>query len=410
MARPKKYHTQQQRKAAKNASAKATRSPVFKGKYFRLVIPNLQDYKDQPQALNILKGDTLALLKDNQNVDGFQYYKIAVQTHTTGVPHLDILICYKSSVRKSLRRFDYLIKPGHLTKYKKLNQAILNYGDKQDPYVLTNFSSFQVLNKQQLLENPYMLMQRQMLKDPFHFNAHQWISQNNLAVTISKINWSKVISLLKHQQQVQCNKILHSKPGFQLITRQLIMSRLTPSQLQIYDSWTGYQTIVDHLNQIVTLGYKRPMKTSNLLITGPKHIGKTSLFHNPYHPSQQVPIQQFVSTYHLGMKTWWPNYKSQIYRLILWNQAKLTSYSYDIILKVLEGSYVDLPTKGSSVRKTDNPLVVLLSNMTLQQMVNVKFMNSWQKTMALQNLSVRLKQVIVPPNYDLFLLQKLIVL
>ena len=112
----------------------------------------------------------------------------------------------------------------------------------------------------------------------------------------------------------------------------------------------------------------------------------------------------------MGTKTWWPNYKPQVYKLIFWNEAKLTTYSYDTILKVLEGSKVDLPYKGGSVLKYDNPLVIMTSNMTIQQMIQQKFSyDSKLRAMARQNLSVRVQKVIVPKSFNLFLLQKLLI-
>ena len=95
--------------------------------------------------------------------------------------------------------------------------------------------------------------------------------------------------------------------------------------------------------------------------------------------------------------------------MILWNQAKLTSYPYDTILKLLQGSHMDLPNKGSVSRKVDNPLIVMTSNLTLQQMIKQKFgYNQNYMAMAQANLSVRVQNVIVPNGYDLFLLQKLL--
>ena len=112
----------------------------------------------------------------------------------------------------------------------------------------------------------------------------------------------------------------------------------------------------------------------------------------------------------MGMKDWFPDYKSDIYSIIYWNEAKLTSYSYDTILQLLDGSPVMLPSKGGGHKKVDNPLVIMTSNMTLQQMIKQKFRHDKKyQVMARQNLSVRITNVIVPPGYDLFILQKLLV-
>lgn len=112
----------------------------------------------------------------------------------------------------------------------------------------------------------------------------------------------------------------------------------------------------------------------------------------------------------MGMKHWFPPYLSGVYGLIYWNQTKLTSYSYDTILKLLDGSPIDLSTKGGLARKIDNPLVLMTSNMTLEQLICQKFSYSSQyRAMARKNLAVRIENVVVPKGRDLFLLQRLLV-
>ena len=152
------------------------------------------------------------------------------------------------------------------------------------------------------------------------------------------------------------------------------------------------------------------MKTKNLLITGPPSIGKSALVWNQYPQQFQNPISNFCSIYPIGMSTWFPKYKSQTYQLIYWNEAKLTSYPYDTILKLLDGSPLDLSNKGSISRKFDNPLIIMTSNMSLGHMICTKFSKSeYEQLMSQQNLAVRIQNVIVPQGYDLFLLQKLLI-
>ena len=407
MTRPKKYHTQQQRKAAikqsLKKSAKKTIAPQIRGKFFRLVIPNLQQFKDQSKALLKLKGDTLMLLLQKQNFYGLQFYKIAVQTHvTTGVPHLDILLLYEKSVQKSLRRFDYLIKPGHLTKYKVLNQAILQYGDKEDLCALTNMPKDLdlILKRQQIQRDPYQLLHDQMLKDPFRFNVHQWLSDNHLSVAISKTNWSKALSLLRHQQQVQCNKILHDKPGFRPITSDLVRQVLTRREQAIYrKSAQIYDKITQKLNEIAQFGFNRPHKTKHLFLVGPINTGKTTLARQ---------IQKHVSVYHHGVHNWFPRYQSNIYKMILWNQFNLKTMPYPQLLNFLEGMPMDLQYKGGSVLKYDNQLIYMTSNMSLEEHICFRFSSQANRAHARANLRARIEEVIIPNGIDLFLLLKLI--
>ena len=402
----------------------------LKSANWRIVIPNLTQYTEAtPQQLLQLKQLILQRLKHrpqdyrshikSQFDRGLRYYRIALEHHANGVPHLDILLLYANSIRRLSTDFKFLYKQGHVTTYRKLNQAILQYGKKQDQHSLHNFPTVldattgeakqqysQLIQVQQLKKAPYRCLELQMLKDPLDFNLQQYVRKNDLAQYLT--NWSNIKTKLKDMQVAAANLKLRSKSGFKYIDRALIEANLNSHQLHLYDSWPGYQTIVNYLNQIVTYGYKRPMKTLNLLITGAPNTGKTSLFLQDLNRTYNC-VQAYVAIYPMGTRTWWPNYKPQVYKLIYWNQAKLTSYSYDTILKVLEGSQVDLPYKGGSVLKYDNPLVIMSSNLTLNQMIQQKFgYNPSYVQMARKNLAVRIQNVIVPHGYNLFLLQKLL--
>lgn len=339
-------------------------------------------------------------------------YLICQQTYADGLPHLHAILSY--SKRKEINSstfFDYLNIHPNIQTMRNM-KAALQYVYKEDKEPLTNMDVLQQRRVARAKNSSflYQFLRQQMMKDPFNFSPVKYCLDYNIDTQIYKTNYSKALRLLKQVQQEYCNKLLFNKSGFKYITRQLIQQRLSPQQLLMYDSWSGYQTIVNYLNQVPTEGNKRQMKTKNLLITGPAGIGKTSLFHNPNHKADKACIQDFCAIYHMGMSTWFPAYRSNVYHMILWNEAKLTAYSYDTILKFLEGSYVDLPVKGGIAPKRDNPLVVLTSNLTLQQMIKQKFNYSEDlRQMARQNLSVRVQNVIVPKGYDLFLLQKLLV-
>jgi len=245
-----------------------------------------------------------------------------------------------------------------------------------------------------------------MLKDPLHFNLEQYVRSHDLAQYIK--SWSSIKNKLKDMQVAAANLKLKNRPGFRYIDRNLIQSRLFPSQLAIFDSWTGYQTIVNYLNQMVLFKGNRQQKSLNLLITGPPNCGKSALVWQRNPPSDRCSILQHCSVYPIGMQHWFPKYQSDVYHMIYWNQMKLTSYSYDTILKLLDGSPLDLPNKGSVSRKIDNPLIIMTSNLTLEQMIVQKFNYNYQyQQLARKNLSVRVQNVIVPNGYDLFLLQKL---
>ena len=404
----------------------------LRSKNWHIVIPNLTQFKQSSdQQKTQLKYLVLDRLKHrpqdkrstikSQFQRGLTHYKIALEHHANGVPHLDILLIYKNSILRRLTDFDYLYKHGDITTYKTLNSAILSYGNKEDKSTLHNVEIItdsitgksienynEILQLQQFKADPYRYLQLQMLKDPLHFNLEQYVRMHDLAQYIP--NWSSIKVKLKDMQLAAANLKLKSKSGFKYIDRKLIQSKLTSKQLSLYDSWTGYQTIVDYLNQMIVEKGARQQKTKNLLISGPPNTGKSALVWQRNPLPQRAAISNHCSVYPIGMSQWFPKYQSDVYHCIYWNQMKLTSYSYDTILKILDGSPLDLPNKGSVSRKVDNPLVIMTSNMTLDQMIYQKFgYNQDFQDMSKANLSVRIENVIIPPKYDLFLLQKLLV-
>ena len=406
------------------------KSRIVKSANWRIIIPNLIDYKDSTsEQLHQLKCLILQRLKrrpqdprshiKSQFDRGLRYYHIALEHHANGVPHLDILLIYDRSIQRQLVDYDYLLTHGNITTYRKLNQAIIDYGKKQDAQALSNLPEDQLLPDGSSVSSiirfydfksdPYLYLYHQMKKDPIHFSLEQYVQKNELSPYIK--GWSSIKSKLRDMQVAAANLEIKAKPGFKLITRSLVQSLLTPSELKLYDSWSGYQTIVNYLNVMTLQKGNRDPKTLNLLITGAPNCGKSALVWHPKPHSHFNPISKYCSVYPIGMSHWFPKYQSDVYHCIYWNEAKFTAYSYDTILKLLDGSPLDLPNKGGTSRKVDNPLIIMTSNMTLQQMIQQKFgYNRSYVDMARKNLAVRVQNVVVPKNYDLFLLQKLLVL
>lgn len=397
------------------------RSKNVKSAHWRIVIPNLAQYtqasSDELRALKQLilqrlhkrPQDPRSSIK-SQFQRGLRYYRIALQRHQNRVPHLDILLSYDKSIQRQLTDYDYLLRHGNITTYRKLNSAIIDYGKKQDLQSLSNFpdDTSELLEIQQFKADPYGYLYDQMKKDPLHFNVQQYVQKNQLSKQIK--GWSSIKVKLKDMQVAAANLLLKQRPGFQLITPELIEQQLDSAELAVYYSWKGYQTIVNYLNQMIRQKGWRDPKALNLLITGAPNTGKSALVWHPRPHDYFNPISKYCSIYPIGMSQWFPKYQSDVYHCIYWNQAKLTSYSYDTILKLLDGSPLDLNCKGSVSRKVDNPLIIMTSNMTLEQMIKQKFgYNDQYVQMARKNLAVRVENVVVPKGYNLFLLQKLLV-
>ena len=240
--------------------------------------------KDVKRELNLspkldqLKAQILELLMKNQKHRGLQSYSIAWQTHqSNGLAHLDILLRYNKNVKKSESSFNYLLsicpqdlvcftqKQGqksqvHITSYSatRLNQAILEYGQKEDPVPLSNFKpedSSRFLELAAIRADPYGYLQLIMDEDPYNFDLSYYVKKYNLARQVR--GWSSVKTKLTDIQAAARALTQQKKPGIKTITRQLIQQRLTPEELNIFDKYLCFQTIVDHLNQIPQYGPNR---------------------------------------------------------------------------------------------------------------------------------------------------------
>ena len=406
--RPKKYHTEQQRRIAKNSQERAyaaRRPKPILGRYFRLVVPALAGYPPdwtwQTPSIVGLRARAVDLISARQRTRGLSGYLVAVERHAgSGLPHLDILLVYSKRVKNSPTRYDYVIKHGDLTRYRTINAAILEYGRKQDPRPLGNLDTARVVMQAGVRRDLYSMMQQAMMRDPFGFDANAWLHRHDLNRAAVKTNVYKAIRMCRDKQAAECNRRLTMRPGIREITPELIRERLTPEQLGRYESWSGYQCIVDHINQIPRWGFRRPHKTLNLYLCGAPNTGKSTLLR---------AISKHCATYPLGTRGgWFPHFQSGVYSMLVWDEFDLRSYRYTDLLKLLQGAPMKLPQKGGHVQRADNQLVAATSNLRLRQHISMRFRTPENRAHSRANLGVRFTQVVVPEGHDLFVLVKLI--
>lgn len=377
---------------------------LVQGQNFRWVVPQLPsevwDNKDQfkHQILDML-------LSSKTSKKGIRYYSIAIESHSDGNPHLDLLLIFEKSIRLANTELDFLAnKHGDLTRYRTLNQAILDYSSKQDT-PLTNLQNVQyVLNEQDIKRCPVTFLMKQVDKDPCRFDFVEYCYDNHHFTTIQR--WSYVKNKIRDYQEVACNKQLKSKPGIQVITNDFIQSTLTPSQYKEYRSYPFYKTITNYLNQISLYGWSRPTHSKQLYIRGRSRIGKTSLIE---------VIQRTTSVYPVGTINWFPEFRNQTYKLMFWDQAKLNMMSFNQLLMLMDGRPFHLPFKGGSTPKRDNQLWILCSNESLEsQMVSMgksvlrDSLTGLYLDQQVNAVFNRIQEVVIPDDCDLFLLQRLL--
>lgn len=386
---------------------------VLQGKVFRWVVPDLDDFITLHHSLCLLeyhlprdkeqlKDKVLSrLLASKTAHKGLQYYKLAIETHpSTGKYHLDLLLTFKSQIRVKTTQLDFLLmKHGDLTRYRNLSKGIIDYADKEDEPLTNILSTIDVLLHRQLREDPFLLLKKEMVREPLTFNLGEYVAKNHLMQHIR--NWSSVKNKLHDAQEYYANILLVQKPGIRSIDRMFITERLTPEELHVYDSWSGYSRIVSYINEITQYGCHRPFKSLNPLLIGPPNIGKTSL---------ALELERHMAVYPKGVSNWFPSYRSNVYPLILWDQFTLSGMKYPELLKFLQGSPLDLEFKGGSTMKRDNQLILMTSNLSLNYHIQAKFGYDLELyKLSRVNLAVRIDEIIVPEGLTLFLLQKLIV-
>lgn len=379
---------------------KLNKNIITRGINFRWVVPQLPaEIWNEKQQFKCCLLDKLLSSKTAKK--GIKYYSIAIESHADGNPHLDMLLIFEKKIRLKNTELDFLCdKHGNLTRYRSLNQAILDYGSKEDTPISNLPSTSNILLEQSIKKDPYNILEKEMLKNPYNFDVAEYCQQNNLAKHIK--NWASIKTKLRDIQIATCNLQLRNKPGIKEITPELIQQELTPSQQEEYHSWDGYQTIVQYINEIKIYGYNRKFKSKQLLLIGQPNTGKTSL---------NRKLNEFYSTYEIGLTKWFPQYANDTYKLFSWNEFSLNVMPYPVLLKLLEGTYINLEQKGSSVLRTNNQLIIMNSNISLIQHLIMKFGTNSKLVQLKENVKnsrARIHQIEIPKGKTLFLLLKLI--
>ena len=376
---------------------------TVQGTFFRWVVPQLsaEVWSSKQQFKTSILNQLLMSKTAKKQI---KYYSLAVEPHADGKPHLDMLLIFEKRIRLAYTELDFLCgKHGRLTRYRNLNSAILNYGSKHD-YPLSNLPDAQlILDRDRFKKNPVTYLMKVVDADPFRFNFLQYCHLNNHFDSIQR--WSYVKTKIKDYQQTTCNLRLKSKPGITYIDRALIQARLTFEQLRLYDSWFGFQTIVDYLNQIPTYGWERPFTSKQLYISGRSRVGKSYLIRT---------LTQYTSTYPVGTQNWFPKFDNFTYKLMSWDQPDFGMMSIEQMLQLFDGDPFNLPYKGGSILKRDNQLWLMCSNKTLQQQLvssgynTTKDLSGRYKDQQITALTNRITEVNLPPEYSLDIVRKLV--
>ena len=356
-------------------------TPSLKGRHFFLTVPHFEG------SLN----GVIDAFKTHQPEWEYLRYAVVKETHTKDEDkgtHLHLYVGFPKTCRVKLTRFDYLGKHGKLERVRDY-ASVLKYMTKENR-PRANFDYIEDIMRKDFPRAIEILLSQGL--------TIRQIYRTYSSIVASK-NWSGYLRYLSFQKESE--KFLNQihKLGIRMITPELIKARLSDQEYKIFYSSSIYQRIIDKVNDIVVFGSNRPHKARALYISGTPNTGKTSL---------GLALQRRVGTFTFPDDGWWQGYEADVFKLITWDEFNLKRLKYPTLLKFLQGLRMDLPIKGSHVTRSDNPLILMTSNLTLEEHICKRFSSQQNRAHSRANLAVRIDEINIGKN-PIFFLEKLLV-
>ena len=365
----------------KKKAGRPFQTPSLKARHFFLTVPHFEGTLD----------GVFEALKAHQPEWEYLKYAAVLETHTKDEAkgsHLHFYVGFPQQCYVKLDRFDYLGKHGKLERVRNY-ASVLKYMTKENR-PRANFDYIEdIMRKDFPRAVEILLSQGLTIRD---------IYKTYSSVVASK-NWSGHLRYLQYQKDSQKFLTELRKPGLRFITPELIKARLSDEQQASYYSNPIFPRIVDKINDIVRYGCHRPHKAPALSLVGQPNTGKTTL---------GLALQAKVGTFTFPDDGWWQGYQSDVFKLIIWNQFDISRFKYPTLLKFLEGLRMDLPMKGSHVTRSDNPLIFITSNLTLEQHICGRFSVQQKRALSRANLAPRIDEINIGKT-PIFMLLKLLV-
>ena len=290
--------------------------------------------------------------------------------------HLHIWMRFTKRQEFSPKRFDYLGKHGKLEAVKASANVIF-YITKEDEDPLSNFDVIKFN-----LERDFQGTVLRLIGE-FKWDWPKLV--NKYAPAISKKPWhtmKKFIDEKYHADEICAAKTLIK---LRYIDRSLIEKRLTSSELSLFDSFDGYQQLVDVINKCVSLGCQQQHKDCTISIVGEPSIGKTLVFSK---------LGEYIPMYKYPEDGWHREYLNEVYSFIVWHEWSYMIHSPEDYLRLFEGIGTDLKIKGSKGIKRDRPMFILTSNESWISKIEKRYRRDpITKEIHVKAMKVRIKEI-----------------
>ena len=331
--------------------------------------------------------------------DKLEHLAVVLETHTKDVnkgKHIHVYLSYLKKRDLSLRHFDFLQNGVHVEKVKNTD-SLLAYMNKENE-CKANFDVWRQLlgSKRKFAQTLASMIELGYDLDEIQIKYCKELADKPWATV------ARFISEVKALKAKPTTKGLSDQ--LRWITRDLIEARLTPKELELFDSDPQFQTLVDYINKVKKFGSRQIHKACCLSIVSEPSTGKTSLL---------LKLAEHYNSYEVPSDGWHKHYKNHFYSMWTWNEWSFSDISMEEMLKLTEGFSADMRVKGSKTFKEDRPMLFLLCNETWQDKYERRFsylkrINPYVFRVRREAFSVRIKELNFGKQ-NLFFLQKLFV-
>ena len=284
-------------------------------------------------------------------------FAVVLETHTNDPnkgKHLHVFVRFTKRREISLKFFDFLGKHGKLERVRSIN-AVLQYMNKEN-VCKANFDVWT-----SLLESPSTFaptLTKMMLNG---WSELELI--NTYTSILANKPWSTGLAYAKKAKSA-AHAAERTTDRMRQITREIIEARLSPEELEIFDSNHRFATFVDYVNKVLRYGNQQLHKQCCLSIVGKPSIGKSTVVNE---------LKKFFKTYVFPTDGWHTQYDNRIYEIILWNEWDIKQLSRSDLLLFTEGEIVDLRVKHTKAVKEDRPMIILTSNHSYKDQIKKRY-------------------------------------